>query len=136
MEPSGRKQWQPVADAPAAKPQEQAKSVAVGCEPLPLNLDGKDGVDGSVRQRACSKALQMAFSVACDGEIETLRGYETGTFWDWRARRAGTRDISRRSERRARDSRSRPPARKVLRSASMYCKLGATRSIRLLSSHS
>jgi hypothetical protein len=29
------------------KPQNQAKSVAMGCDPLPLNLDGKEGVDGS-----------------------------------------------------------------------------------------
>jgi hypothetical protein len=52
MEPSGRIQWQPVADAPAAKPQEQAKSVPVGCEPLPLNLDGKEGIDGSSPSKA------------------------------------------------------------------------------------
>jgi hypothetical protein len=38
MEPGGRNQWQPIADAPAAKPQERATSVAAGCEPLPLNL--------------------------------------------------------------------------------------------------
>src|SRR5262249_18659377 len=35
-----------------------------------------------------------------------------GTFWDWRAL-AGTRDVSRRSVGRGRDSRSRPPARNV-----------------------
>ena len=61
MEPSGRNQWQPVADAPAAKPQEQAKSVAAGCEPLPLNLDGKEGVDGpSPSEGLRRKDLQMA----------------------------------------------------------------------------
>jgi hypothetical protein len=47
MEPSGGNQWQSVANATAAKTQNQAKSVAVGCDPLPLNLDGKEGVDGS-----------------------------------------------------------------------------------------
>jgi hypothetical protein len=39
----------------------------------------------------------MAFCVACAGEIATLRGYETGTFWDWRAlagARATSRDIA------------------------------------------
>jgi hypothetical protein len=35
----------------------------------------------------------MAQSVACDGEIQTLRGYETGTSWGWRAL-AGIRDVS------------------------------------------
>jgi hypothetical protein len=66
-----------------------------------------------VRQRVCIKALQMRFfCVACDGEISTLRGYETGTFWDWRAL-AGTRDVSRHSLERARDTRSRPLTRKV-----------------------
>jgi hypothetical protein len=49
-----------------------------------------------VRQRACIKTLQMGFCVACDGEISALRGYETGTFSDWRAL-AGTRDVSRHS---------------------------------------
>jgi hypothetical protein len=29
------------------KRRKQAKTVAVGCDPLPLNLDGKEGVDGS-----------------------------------------------------------------------------------------
>jgi hypothetical protein len=45
--------------------------------------------------------------------LRAFAGYETGTFWDWRAR-AGTRDVLRRDAGRARDSRSRPPARKVL----------------------
>ena len=55
MEPSGRNQWQPVADAPAAKPQEQAKSVAFGCEPLPLNLDGKEEVDRSAHTQPATQ---------------------------------------------------------------------------------
>jgi hypothetical protein len=58
MEPSGRNQWQPVADAVAAKPQEQAKSVAVGCEPLPLNLDGKEGVNPGLER--CSAGSNWA----------------------------------------------------------------------------
>jgi hypothetical protein len=47
MEPSRRNQWQPVANAPSLKPQKQAKTVAVGCDRLPPNRDGKEGVDGS-----------------------------------------------------------------------------------------
>jgi hypothetical protein len=38
----------------------------------------------------------MAVCVASDGEIGILRGYEAGTFWDWRAL-AGTRDAARHS---------------------------------------
>jgi hypothetical protein len=55
---------------------------------------------------------KWACCVACVGEISILRGYETGTFWDWRAC-AGTLDILRHSPERARDSRPRPLARKV-----------------------
>jgi hypothetical protein len=56
MEPSGRNQWQPVANATAAKTPNQAKSVAMGCDPLPLNLDGKEGVDGSSPSEGSAKA--------------------------------------------------------------------------------
>ncbi len=38
-----------------------------------------------VRQRACTKALQPGYSVVCDGEVWTPRGYEAGTFSDQRA---------------------------------------------------
>ena len=47
MEPSGRNQWQPVANAGPQKPRKQAKTVAMGCDQLRPNLDGKEGVDGS-----------------------------------------------------------------------------------------
>jgi hypothetical protein len=47
MEPSGRNQWQPVANAPSLKAQKQAKTVAVGCDQLPFGAHGKEGVDGS-----------------------------------------------------------------------------------------
>jgi hypothetical protein len=47
MEPSGRSQWQQVANAKALEPLKQAKTVATGCDQLPPNLDGKEGVDGS-----------------------------------------------------------------------------------------
>jgi hypothetical protein len=38
---------QPVANEPTPKTVKTSKTVAVGCDPLPLNLDGKEGVDGS-----------------------------------------------------------------------------------------
>src|SRR5262245_1423809 len=72
---------------------------------------GKEGWFESARGLP-EKPCTWAYSVACDGEISGLRGYETGTVWDWRAR-AGTRDVSRRSVGRGRDSRSRPPGRNV-----------------------
>jgi hypothetical protein len=37
MEPSGRNWWQPVANGRAPKWLKQAKTVATGCGPLPLN---------------------------------------------------------------------------------------------------
>jgi hypothetical protein len=41
---TGGKQWQ---IGSARKPQEQAKTVAVGCDQLPEGAHGKEGVDGS-----------------------------------------------------------------------------------------
>jgi hypothetical protein len=80
MEPSGRKQWQPVADAPAAKPQEQAKSVAVGCEPLPLNLDGKEGVGGSSPpEGGDTNSLQTGMLCCLTCRRSVRRGYRAGT---------------------------------------------------------
>jgi len=44
MEPSGRNQWQPVANAPSLKTAEkQAKTVAVACDQLPFGAHGKKG---------------------------------------------------------------------------------------------
>jgi len=74
------------------------------------SLHGRRGSTVRVVRGLTQKPCKWAFSVVCYGELLTLRGYETGTFWDWRAL-AGTRDISRRSEGRARDSRSRPLVR-------------------------
>jgi hypothetical protein len=68
MEPSGRNQWQPVANATAAKTPNQAKSVAMGCDPLPLNLDGKEGVDGSSPSEGSAKAPHtgaFGFGLTC-----------------------------------------------------------------------
>jgi hypothetical protein len=47
MEPSGRNQWQPVANRKTRKRRNQAKPVATGCDQSPWDLDGKEGVDGS-----------------------------------------------------------------------------------------
>ena len=44
MEPSGRNQWQPVANDSAPKAGKPAKSVAPGCHQLPANFHGKQGV--------------------------------------------------------------------------------------------
>ena len=52
------------------------------CTPVPpLNLHGKEGVDGSSpSERAfAQKPCKWAYNVVCGGEISTLRGYETGT---------------------------------------------------------
>ncbi len=47
MEPSGRNRWQPVANGKPRKWLNQAKTVAVGCDGLPIGAHGKEGVDGS-----------------------------------------------------------------------------------------
>jgi len=51
---TGRNQWQ---IGPAPKPQEQAKTVAAGCDQLPFGFHGKEGVSGSSpelsRDRMC-----------------------------------------------------------------------------------
>ena len=43
------------------KRDKQAKTVAVGCDQLPPNLDGKEGVDGSSPSEGFTKGQQMAF---------------------------------------------------------------------------
>jgi hypothetical protein len=48
------------------KPQNQAKSVAMGCDPLPLNLDGKEGVDGSTVRGLCKSLVNRGFRVQID----------------------------------------------------------------------
>jgi hypothetical protein len=41
------------------KRRNQAKTVATGCDQLPWDLDGKEGVDGSSPSEGFSKALQI-----------------------------------------------------------------------------
>jgi hypothetical protein len=62
MEPSGRNQWQPLADANEAGIAKQAKTVAVSCAQLPIGPHGKRGSTVRVRQRA-SRDLQQLFDL-------------------------------------------------------------------------
>jgi hypothetical protein len=64
MEPRGCNRSQLVANRVGTKPQEKAKTVAAGCDRLPQNLDGKEGVDGSSPSEGSRKGQQMAFFVA------------------------------------------------------------------------
>jgi hypothetical protein len=50
---TGGKAWQ---TATPRKRLEQAKTVATGCDQLPRNLDGKEGVDGSSPSEGSAKA--------------------------------------------------------------------------------
>ena len=57
---TGRNPWQ---IGPAPKPQEQAKTVAAGCDQLPFGFHGKEGVDGSSPSEGSfkkTKQLQIA----------------------------------------------------------------------------
>jgi hypothetical protein len=68
MEPSGRNQWQPVAKRTAAKRHKQAKTVAVGCDRLPIGSHGKEGVDGSSPSEGSAKMPQIGpfpFRLTC-----------------------------------------------------------------------
>jgi hypothetical protein len=67
------------------KRRNQAKTVATGCDQLPWDLDGREGVDGSSPSEGFEKALQMGLSVVCPDAVSLSRGYETGTFSDERA---------------------------------------------------
>src|SRR6266508_3551143 len=60
MEQSGRNRWQLVATGDARKRLQQAKTVAVGCDQLPIGAHGKEGVDGSSPSEGSAKAAQIA----------------------------------------------------------------------------
>jgi hypothetical protein len=47
MESSGRNRWQAVANGTASKTAQTNQTVAAGCDRLPENVHGKEGVDGS-----------------------------------------------------------------------------------------
>ncbi len=85
----------------ARKPQNQAKTVAAGCDRLPRGAHGKEGVDGSspsegLRQKPC----KWGCSVACGGIPSASRVRAGYTFGHWRAF-ADTRDLWRRLARRS-----------------------------------
>ena len=68
MEPSGRNQWQPVANGKAPKPARTSQTVATGCNQLPIGAHGKEGVDGSSPSEGSAKAQQMPafdFGLTC-----------------------------------------------------------------------
>ena len=56
MEPSGRNQWQPVANRKTQETANQAKTVATGCDQLAWDLDGKEGVSGSSPEEGSRKS--------------------------------------------------------------------------------
>jgi hypothetical protein len=89
MEPSGRNQWQPVANRKTRKRRNQAKTVATGCDQLPWDLDGKEGVDGS----SPSEGLH---EVPANGTFVLPESRTRGHIPDTSAVRATHRDVSRR----------------------------------------
>ena len=71
MEPRGRNRWQPVASATAPK---TAKTLAVGCEELPLGPHGKEGVGGSSPPEGSTKAPESgAFFFRATCTISNMR---------------------------------------------------------------
>jgi len=63
MEPSGRNQWQPVANVQAPKTAETSQTVATGCDHLPFGAHGKEGVDGSSPSEGFTKGPANGFSL-------------------------------------------------------------------------
>ena len=61
MEPSGRNQSQPVANATASKPAQKRENRCRGLRQSAPNLDGKEGVDGSSPSEGL-KYLQISYS--------------------------------------------------------------------------
>jgi hypothetical protein len=51
MEPSGRNQWQPAANARAPKSVLTSQTVATGCDQLPVGAHGEEGVDVALCSR-------------------------------------------------------------------------------------
>jgi hypothetical protein len=73
MEPSGRNQWQPVANRRPRKRRNQAKTVATGCDQLPWDLDGKEGVDGSSPSEGFTKRPANGLFSCSDSLRPSLR---------------------------------------------------------------
>jgi hypothetical protein len=65
MEPSGRNQWQPVANARSLKSAETSQNrLPWVCDRLPFGAHGKERIDGSSPSEGYRKGQQMAFFVA------------------------------------------------------------------------
>jgi hypothetical protein len=62
MEPRGCNQWQPAANQPALKAQEQAKSVATGCRWLRHEVHGKEAAPGSSPGEGLNTCKSASFS--------------------------------------------------------------------------
>jgi hypothetical protein len=70
---TGGNQWQ---IRSALNPPKQAKSIADGCDPLPVGAHGKEGVDASSpSQMACMKCLQIA--LLCCWNLEQANTFRT-----------------------------------------------------------
>jgi hypothetical protein len=61
MEPRGCNQWQPVANHEGAESAETGQTVATGCDQLPLEAHGKEGVDGSSPSEGSAKCPEIGF---------------------------------------------------------------------------
>src|SRR5215211_1585499 len=72
MEPSGRNRSQPVANVRPRERLEQAQTVAAGCDWLPKEAHGKEGVEVRVRQRALQKR-RTAASFCSSGVADSAR---------------------------------------------------------------
>jgi hypothetical protein len=81
------------------KPQDQAKSVAVGCDRLPRKRRGKEGVDGSSPLEGFAKGLQVRRLRCLPGRVGAaegmLREHLTPSALGRRSRPANRRDIER-----------------------------------------
>ena len=81
MEPSGRNQWQPLADANEAGIAKQVKTVAVSCAQLPIGPHGTEGVGGSTRHTALEMPEPLSLSRNVTLVFEASPGPHEGAVW-------------------------------------------------------
>jgi hypothetical protein len=98
MEPSGRNWWQPVANGGSRERLRQAKSVAVGCDPLPESLVRRRSTV-RVRQRACIKALQIGMWRCLRGRIVDVPRVRDGYILGLAGKRGHARRLATQPER-------------------------------------
>jgi hypothetical protein len=65
MEPSGRNQWQPVANAGLENRRKVRETVAVRCDRLPPKRHGKEGVDGLSLSEGLKSLQTRSFCRLC-----------------------------------------------------------------------